>query len=165
MASRKLSPEDELEVAARAADGMSCDAIAGWVLKNRGVTITGRGIRKHLAKTRGERTEIAQSVIAEKLAGAVVRDVDVLGEVRGRLEKLELKLFELSYREDAVGVSADHIELHVKVVDRLTKILAMRIAYAGGGGDGRGNAPELPGSAEERAKVLRALAEIEESKR
>lgn len=161
----KITPSQECEVLERAAQGMSSGAIAAWLGTEYGVRISGAAIRARLADTRDERSLVTKAVVRGALVRVVTSDLDALERERRRCQRLARRVYRIAMDGSETAVNSDAADLYLRVLDRVVKMVDLRLHYAGAdSADGESNGVELPADPVERASVLRALAEHEENK-
>lgn len=86
MSTRKITPDLERKILAESAKGNSSRAIAAWLLKEHGVTVTHQYVGKLLHQTRLERADVTKAVVQATLLPLVAGDVKVLGDQQARLD-------------------------------------------------------------------------------
>lgn len=83
----KLTPKLEREVLKRAAGGESSEAIASWLKKSHGISITGQALRKRLKDARIDRGEAIKAVVREELGPTVKSDIGRLETIRAQIQE------------------------------------------------------------------------------
>jgi len=169
MAIPKLSQENVADVLRMAGEGHGADAISSWLKSERGIDISSRCVRKRIAGIRDERREATQAAAQVTLGKVVMSDLEVLGKERRRARKMVSALFKQATKASGY-IDPESAELYLKALDRLAKLIDMRLHYAGV--DGERSKPkgalsidmQLPADAAARAEVLRALADHEEGR-
>jgi hypothetical protein len=161
----KISPDLEQVILAKAGEGLPIRAIAAWLLSEHKVKIAPSAVAKRLAKIRDERSEVTKAVVAIKLAGHVTADLDILARELRRLGIGAGRLYRTAMALSGNMVDEASWELYLKSSDRISKLVEMRMKYAGAEENkGPSSDVQLPSDPAARASVLRALAEREESK-
>lgn len=97
-AGRKITPNLEKEILAKAADGGSTRAIAAWLLAEHGVKVTHQAVAHLLRQTRQTRAEVAKVVVREQLSKSVISDLGRLEREQRRMERLSKRLHRLAIR-------------------------------------------------------------------
>jgi hypothetical protein len=147
---RKITPNLEREIMAKAADGESPQAIAAWLEKERGVKISRQAVFNRLKQTRVERAEVAKVVTREKLSKSVGSDLEGLTREQGRVESLALLAYDeavCAFQTMAKHRSGEHVdkaelkvavmmvataaELALKTTDRAIKLATVKLHLSG----------------------------------
>ena len=89
----KLPDKARDEVLKQLAKGQSQRAVADWVKRHYGISMSHVAIGKIAKTARSVRADVAKVVVREKVAGALTGDLDVLETQIRRLEKLAGKSF------------------------------------------------------------------------
>jgi plasmid stabilization system protein ParE len=160
---RKITPELEKEILAKAAEGDSSRMIAEWLLEARGVKVCHQAVNQMLRQTRQTRADVAKGVVREVLTGQVMTDLGRLAESQNRVCSLEARLHQRAHKmldtlesfEDGDGdATAAEIksaimgatvsaELALKASDRVRAITDTKLHFAGADAEESGdNAPE-----------------------
>jgi hypothetical protein len=149
---RKIGPDLEKEILARAAQGHSARVIAQWIRDDRGMKITHQAVGHVIRQTRQTRAEVTKLVVREALTGQVVSDIDVLAESLRRVVRLEERLHARAHKSldtlekmaagETDGITAedfkiavlsghDSSELALKASDRVRSIADTKLHYSG----------------------------------
>lgn len=126
-----ISNAIEGEILEKAASGLRSNAISEWLFATHGITISASAIRKRVQGVRLERREVTQAAAVEALTRVVLSDLDVLEAERRRARKLATKLYKLAMTDSDTAVNGEAAELYLKALDRVTKLVDMRLHYAG----------------------------------
>lgn len=82
MAERKITPDAERDITAKAAEGWTTRRIAAWLKEAHGISVSHEAVAKLLRQTRETRADVAAAVTREALRPHVVSDLDRLEEIR-----------------------------------------------------------------------------------
>lgn len=148
--------------------GLSSGDIAKKLEAEYGIKVHASAIRQRIQRVRNERTDMTQAAAAVKLGEHVTSDLDALKEAADMAGDIARRTYAMGIEHAPAGtVHADSAQLCLKALKEWNGILSTRLKAAGLGGEGKGLAShdELPKESEARAKLFRALAEREESKR
>lgn len=119
----KLPDKARDEVLKQLARGQSQRAVAEWVKRHYGISISQPAIAKIAKTARSVRADVAKVVVREKVAGALTGDLDVLEEQVVRLKRLAKRSYRhaLRYPEEAQPFLNISRELRETVEQRLKR--------------------------------------------
>lgn len=129
---RKITPNLEKDVLAKAAEGMTTRAIAAWLNEAHGVKVTHVRVAALLKATRETRADVAASVTREALRPHVTSDLERLDEIRKEVAERRAKAGDCS-----------HLDF-VRLAQLETDIIERRLKLAGAaGGDAAAQAVQV----------------------
>lgn len=119
----KLPDKARDEVLKQLAKGQSQRAVAEWVKRHYGISISQPAIAKIAKTARSMRADVAKVVVREKVAGALTGDLDVLEEQVARLKRLAKKSYRhaLEYPSEAQPFLNVSRELRETIEQRLKR--------------------------------------------
>ncbi len=119
----KLNDQARDEVLKLLARGQSQRAVAEWVKRHYGVSISQPAIAKIAKSARTVRADVAKVVIRDKVAGALTGDLDVLEQQVRRLKRLTGKAFKhaLKYPRESQSFLNISRELRETIEQRIKR--------------------------------------------
>lgn len=156
MSAKAIPERFEADVLTLAGDGQTTRQIASW-LAARGVKVSKSSVANLLKARRTERSEVAKTVVREKLAATLTPDLDIIGK---HIDILDGKAIALAKAAKNVRL----IPLWLATVEQLRKMIDMRLRYSGAGepddeGTGAGSLERISSRIAGLATRLRAAAD------
>ena len=129
-ASRRLEealsdPSLQEEVLRLYALGHASDKIATWLVREKGIAATGRGVRDLLSSIRDERSNSTKALLRDKLGKTTLSDIDVIERIRLQISAKAEKW------EERAEADSESAMVWLRFKEAELKALERKLHYAG----------------------------------